>query len=275
MTQSYSLREVEKLLGLSRSTLTGLIDAGFVKPARGARREYRFTFHDLVVLRAARGLSEAKLPPARIMRSLRKLRSELPDEMPLSGLRIEAIGSSVVVSDGRSQWQPDDGQYVLRFNVESPEGAIRFVEKPVAAAASSSAPAVSADGWFDRAQSLEDSDVVAAMDAYRRAIEADPMHASAHANLGRLLHLDHKLADADAVYTRGLAACGPEPTLLFNHATLLEDMGRSDEAFQRYRECIARAPAFADAHYNLALLCEARGLHQDAIRHLSEFRRLR
>jgi hypothetical protein len=49
----YSLSEVSKLLGLSRSIVTGLIDAGFVSPARGRRKEYRFTFQDLVMLRAA------------------------------------------------------------------------------------------------------------------------------------------------------------------------------------------------------------------------------
>ena len=36
---SYSVRDVERVLQLSRSTIQGLIDGGFVKPARGARRQ--------------------------------------------------------------------------------------------------------------------------------------------------------------------------------------------------------------------------------------------
>jgi len=75
----YSLSEVSKLLGLSRSIVTGLIDAGFVSPARGRRKEYRFTFQDLVMLRAARGLTAAGLSSTRILRSLRRLKSQLPD----------------------------------------------------------------------------------------------------------------------------------------------------------------------------------------------------
>jgi hypothetical protein len=105
VTEGYSLREVGKLLGLSRSIVCGLIDAGFVSPTRGRRREYRFTFPDLVVLRAAQGLSDAKIPPARILRSLRRLRAQLPQQVPLAGLRIEAVGDAVVVSEGEAQWR--------------------------------------------------------------------------------------------------------------------------------------------------------------------------
>jgi len=64
VTEGYSLREVGKLLGLPRSVVNGLVEAGFVTPARGRRREYRFSFHDLVLLRAAQGLAEAKIPSA-------------------------------------------------------------------------------------------------------------------------------------------------------------------------------------------------------------------
>src|SRR5215218_7203257 len=112
--------------------LRGLIDAGFVSPARGKRREYRFNFQDLVVLRTARALSDAKLPNTRILRSLRRLRAQLPETMPMSGLRVEAIGDSVVVIDGKTQWQPDNGQYVLRLQIEAPGGRLAFLDVPPA-----------------------------------------------------------------------------------------------------------------------------------------------
>ena len=107
----YSLGEVSKLLGLSRSIVTGLIDAGFVSPARGRRKEYRFTFQDLVMLRAARGLTEAGLSSTRILRSLRRLKSQLPNEVPRAGLRIEAAvqrkveGQEIAISPS----EPDQG----------------------------------------------------------------------------------------------------------------------------------------------------------------------
>ena len=59
---SYSVQDVERVLRLSRSTIKGLIDGGFVKPERGPRRQYRFSFQDLIVLRTARALTQAKVP---------------------------------------------------------------------------------------------------------------------------------------------------------------------------------------------------------------------
>ena len=56
---TFSVRDVERVLRLSRSTVQGLIKVGFVKPTRGPRREYRFTFQDMIVLRAARALQQA------------------------------------------------------------------------------------------------------------------------------------------------------------------------------------------------------------------------
>jgi len=41
-----------------------------------------------------------------------------------------------------------------------------------------------------------------------------------------------------------------------------------------YREALVEAPELREAHYNLALLCEAAGQKQEAIRHLSAYRKL-
>ena len=70
---SYSVRDVERVLQLSRSTIRGLIDVGFVTPARGPHRELRFSFQDLIVLRTARALIQAKVSRRRIRRSLEDL----------------------------------------------------------------------------------------------------------------------------------------------------------------------------------------------------------
>jgi len=268
VTEGYSLRQVGKLLGLPRSIVCGLIDAGFVSPTRGSRREYRFTFHDLVMLRAAQGLSEAKIPSTRILRSLRRLRAQLPSEMPLAGLRIEAVGDAVVVSEGQSQWQPDDGQYVMRFQVESPGGHLAFMGP-------AEPPAVESPvDWFEQALAQEASDPQNACDTYQRALESNPAHLGACINLGRLLHERRELRQAEAVYRRGLATAGPDGTLLFNLGVLLEDLRRPDEAARVYRAALKADPNMADAHFNLARLCEARGLRQEAVRHLSAFRKL-
>ncbi len=58
------------------------------------------------------------------MRSLRSLRERLPEQMPLAGLRIAAVGDEVVVRDGGTPWQADSGQLLFDFDAPAqPAGA--------------------------------------------------------------------------------------------------------------------------------------------------------
>ena len=266
--QGYSLREVGKLLGLPRSVVCGLIDAGFVTPSRGRRREYRFTFPDLVVLRAAQGLADARIPAARILRSLRRLRSQLPQAMPLTGLRIEAVGDEVVVSEGQTQWQPDSGQYVLQFEIGAAGGRLAFFNAAQRDEGAADAP------WFERGLALEAGQPEAACDAYRQALAVDPALCDAYVNLGRLLHERGRLREAEHAYRDGLARCGADATLHFNLAVLQEDLKQPQEAAQSYRAALGVDPKLADAHFNLARLCVNQGLEREAVRHWSAFRKL-
>jgi len=268
VSEGYSLRDVTRLLGLSRSIVGGLIGAGYVSPSRGPRREYRFSFQDLVVLRAAQALVQAKVPTTRILRALRRLRTQIPPRVPLSGLRVEAVGDKVVVRDGDAQWQPQDGQYVLRFQVESPGGRLAFLDVP------EPEPPLSAEALFADAIGAETRNPQAACELYRQALAVNPAHLGTYTNLGRLLHQRRQFADAEAVYREGLTRCGRGATLLFNLALVLEDTRRFAEAADAYRAALVEAPDLRDAHYNLALLCEAAGLKQEAIRHLSAYRKL-
>src|SRR5512139_760122 len=109
----YGTRAVEKLLRLPRSAIRSLIQAGFVTPARGPRGAFLFSFQDLIVLRTAWALAQAELPTRRIIRSLKQLRAQLPDSVPLSGLRIVAVADQVVVQEGDTRWQAESGQYLL------------------------------------------------------------------------------------------------------------------------------------------------------------------
>jgi tetratricopeptide (TPR) repeat protein len=270
--RSYSVRDVERLLRLSPDTTRNLIKAGFVKPSRGARREYRFSFQDLIVLRTARALLDANIPPKRIRRSLESLRRELPVSMPLSGLSISAVGDHVVVRDGESQRQVDSGQYLLGLDVSLENGVLHVVEHRRAAA--EPPPASAPRDWFARALALESSDPDGALAAYREAVAQDPRHAAAWTNWGRLLHERGRTQQAADVYRRALAQAGPDPLLLFNQGVLLEDLGNPAAALEAYQTALAEDPDLADCHYNLARLYESLGKPQHAIRHLGQYRRL-
>jgi tetratricopeptide (TPR) repeat protein len=249
---------------------------GFVRPARGPRREYRFSFQDLIVLRAARALIAAKVSRKRIHRSLKDLRRHLPETAPLSGLSICAVGDRVVVRDGAQHWQVDDGQYVLGLEVSFENGVLHVVDHKSAPPAAAPTAASSEDSidWFDRALELEETDPVAAIKAYERAVEREADNASAWINWGRLLHEQKRNRDAESVYRRALERLGPHALLMFNFGVLLEDLGRTGSALEAYQSALGEDPNLADCHYNLARLYESLGKLQHAIRHLGQYRRL-
>jgi len=257
---SYGVADVERLLGLSRATVRALVAAGFVKPARGPRNSLRFSFQDLIALRTAQALAQSSMPPRRITRALKDLRAHLPSAMPLSGLRVGTEGDRVVVREGGSRWQADSGQYLLQFEGNPTRGSLTVIE-----------PAPAAPAAVEAREASNDADEIAAA---RAAVAEDPADLDAYIDLGLALHEAGRLEEARTVYTDALRACGPEATLLFNQGVLLEDLGRIAGAMDAYREAVRVDPAFADAHYNLALLCRQAGREQEAIRHMSQYRRL-
>lgn len=262
------------MLRLSRSTIRGLIDTGFVSPSRGARREYRFSFQDLIVLRAARSLLQSKVSRRRIRRSLEDLRRHLPETMPLSGLSICAVGDRVVVREGKSHWQVDDGQYVLGLDISVEAGELHVVERKEEAAAPAAEPPQPEQDWFEQALELESTDWRAAMSAYERAVQADDGNLAAWINWGRLLHEHGELQAAEKTYRHALESCGADALLMFNLGVVLEDLGRTSAAVEAYQTAIGEDPNLADGHYNLARLYESLGKPQHAIRHLGQYRRL-
>ena len=278
--QTYSLREIRSMLGLSRAVISGLVAAGFVTPGRGPRREYRFSFQDMVLLRTAHQLQAAQIAPRRILQSLRRLRARLPQVMPLTGLRITAVGNDVAVREGGAQWTADSGQLLMDFEIAPAPGAavstITLRNSPATLPGTSPprAPAIDAAEWFNRAVELEPRDAPAARQAYLRAIDADPDLADAYLNLGVILGDAGQASDAVGLYRAAVQRLPGHALLRFNLAVMLEDTGHTDEAITAYEQCLALDPAMADAHFNAARLHDGLGHAKKAIQHYSAYRRL-
>jgi tetratricopeptide (TPR) repeat protein len=288
---TYTLREIQAMLGISRSAISSLMAAGFVSPGRGPRREYRFTFQDVVMLRTAHSLREAQIPARKILRSLRRLRDTLPAELPLSGLRITAAGNELAVRAGDTQWQVDSGQLLLDFEVRPDGASVSILSKPQRAPREAATPQPPARGrpeegvaktataddptyWFERGAELEASNPAAAEAAYRQALACAPAFADAYLNLGCLLCDAGRCAEAIGLYRSALQHCPNEPLLHFNLAIALEDRGKPAEALACYEKCLDLSRDFSDAHYNAALLYEQFGQTSKAIKHFSAVRRL-
>lgn len=264
---TFTLTRVQELLGLSKTTVAGLIAAGFVSPVRGARNEHRFTFQDLMLLRTAHALQKANIPPRKILRSLVKLKAELPAELPLTGLRITAVGADVAVRDPSGRLQAETGQLLMDFEVRNTQGSVAFLQAP-------NKPDQLAADWFMRGALLEETDAAGAEAAYRRAIELEPSRAAPYLNLGAMLCEAGRSTEAVSLYREAAPLVENEPLVHFNLAIALEDAGQPAEALASYDRAIGADSALADAHYNAGVLLEKLGDKVAALRHFSTYRRL-
>jgi DNA-binding transcriptional MerR regulator len=286
----YTLRQLQQMLGISQRVIAGLVREGFVTPARGPHNAYRFTFQDLVLMRTAHALQSADIPTARILRSLRRLRESLPAELPLSGLRITAVGDRVAVRDGDAHWEPESGQLVMDFEVapttagvaafasvparDEPSGVTARGPRDACADPQEATQEAGAQALFDLAQALEETDPAQAEATYRTLLRLAPAHADAWLNLGAMLCDANRCAEAVTLYETALGHCPGEALLSFNLAIALEDVGRLEEALERYAQCLAQDPEFADAHFNAARVHQQLGHQQMALRHFNAYRRL-
>ncbi len=260
---TYSLRRVQAMLGLSRSIVAALIAKGFVAPTRGPRNEWRFTFQDLMLLRTAHALQASKIPPRRILRSLARLKATLPRELPLTGLRITAIGADVAVRSRQGQWQADSGQLLMDFDVAPVAGSVAFLSRDSGASS-----------WFERAVALESVDAAAAEAAYRQALLLAPDSEAAYLNLGAMFSTAGRFTELVSLSDEAVAHCPASSLIHFNRGVALDHLERLPEAIASYEQSLALDPAVADAHYNLGRLQEQLGDARGALRHFSAYRRL-
>jgi tetratricopeptide (TPR) repeat protein len=258
------------MLGLSRRIVAGLVDAGFVTPTRGRRNEWRFTFQDLTLLRTAHALQAQSIPPRRILRSLARLKAQLPAELPLTGLRITAVGPDVAVRDRSGRWQSDSGQLLLDFELAPAGGSVAILER----APSPEAAEPDAQALLQRALALEEGDPPGAEAAYLQALALAPELEDAYLNLGAMWADAGRHAELLRLSELALAHCPDSALLHFNRGVALDHLERFEEAAASYERSLALDPGLADAHFNLARLHEQAGDQRGALRHYSAYRRL-
>jgi tetratricopeptide (TPR) repeat protein len=272
--KGYTTKDVARILGLSEGQVRGYARAGFLEPRRGSRNEFRFSFPDLVLLRAAKGLVAARIPTRKVRRALRDLKRRLPRGRPLSGVRIAAHGERIIVRHEAKTWDAVSGQAQFDFDVAELAAKVEPYARRAAREAEISATDLDAEDWFMLAQDFEVAAPDEARSAYERVLELQPDHVDARVNLGRLLHETGKLEAAELHYRLVLAKQSRNATALFNLGVCLEDLNRAWEAMRAYREAIAADGACADAYYNLARLMERAGDAKGASRHFKAYRRL-
>jgi tetratricopeptide (TPR) repeat protein len=284
----YALRDVATLVGLTQAQIRSYVRLGILAPVEAPGGAI-FSFQDLILLKTAKALIDARIPGRRIHAALKNLRAQLPAERPLSGVRIAAHGNSLVVRDGAEMWNPESGQALLDFEVD----VLARAAAPLALAPEPREPQeprreepaaapTSAAGWFRAGVDGErDGESEGAERAYREALALAPGLAEAHLNLGRLLHERGAVEEAEGHFRQVLEAradLAPDPavraTAAFNLGVVLQDRDLSAAAIEAYEAALALDPTLADAHYNLAIVHESLGQTATALRHLKSYRAL-
>jgi tetratricopeptide (TPR) repeat protein len=272
--KSYTTRDVARLLGLSEPQVRAQARAGFLVPGRGPGNSYRFSFQDLVLLRTARELARARVSPHRVRSALRRLVQQLARGRSLTEVRILADGDQVVVRDDGSAWNPESGQLQIDFAVAELATRAAPIAQRLARSARRADEQLSASEWFELGLDLEAAAPDEARAAYVRALALEPGHADAHVNLGRLLQLSGRTAEAAEHYRLALTSHSSHSTAAFNLGTALEELGQQPQAIEAYRRAIQSDREFADAHFNLARLYEREGRQAAALRHLRAYKEL-
>ena len=262
--QEYSLADLRRLFGLPPALIRALGQAGYITKLTSAGKS-EYTFQDLLVLRMAGALKAAKISSEKITTALGQIRAVLLPGQVLTTMALAASGKEIAVRDGSNEWAAASGQYSLPLAANANTGKVTRLRVP-----SEGSRAALAYGHYSRGHLLEETDVVAARAAYLDALSAQEDHLEARINLGRLLHLDGQLNEAEKVYRHAKTSSA---LLSFNLAILLEDLNREEEAITGYREALAHDPLMHDAHFNLFRLHDKANRPRDALRHLLAYRR--
>lgn len=262
----YTTREVAQLVGLTAEQIRRWVRHGLLTPRRGARRELRFDFQDIVLLRTAKGLRDARVPARRASQALRRLRDDLGSASSLAALRISAEGANVAVHEDDALWDVQSGQGYLCFSTRELAGEVAELRSPLL----DGPVELDSDDYYNLGIDLEDVDRERAELAYRRALELDPENVDAHVNLGRLLQNQGRTEEAREHYRLTLARVPDHQLALYNLGTSFDEVDELDAAVDCYR----KADRVADAHYNLCRIFEIRGDEVAALRHFRRYRQL-
>ena len=267
----YRTREVAELVGMSPPQVRAYARTGLLHPSRGPRPAYYFTFHDLVLLRTAKRLEEARVPARRVRRVLHALAEQLPEGRSLTEVNITAESATIVVHDRDRTWNPESGQLFFGFASTATTAGepMTLVTRPFI-----EPDDTSAEELFQMGCELEACAPAEAREAYGKALQLDQGHAGAHVNLGRLDQNDGQYQMALDHYTKAIDTDPEYATARFNIASVMEHLDLIDEAITSYKSALDLDPSLAEAHYRLAILHENQGLELEALRYLKQYRTL-
>jgi Flp pilus assembly protein TadD len=113
-------------------------------------------------------------------------------------------------------------------------------------------------------------DLAKAEGAYRKAVDLDPSELSHLRGLGQTLLAEEKFADALSVYQKLADLMPDDSDVYLRLAQIYRELHQLDHAEENLLKARQYAPGSLEVMYNEAMLYEAQGRYEDAIRVLSD-----
>lgn len=120
MKSFFTPKEVARIVGISYRQMQYWDKTNFIKPSYRRKGKYRlYTFTDLIQLKVAKTLREAKFSIQKLRTTIKSLKTLIPQVThPLVELTFLIEGSRILVFNGEVLMNSISGQNYIRFDVK-------------------------------------------------------------------------------------------------------------------------------------------------------------
>ena len=177
--------------------------------------------------------------------------------------RAEQVLRSILQSDPENEAAVEQLTQLLMDEGKSPE-AVKLLEGITAHSPSPVLLDLLGDAY------TQAHELAKAEEAYRRAVELDPSELSHQRGLGQTLLAEEKYSEALKVYQKLSDLMPDDSDVYLRIAQIYRELHQLDKAEQNLVKARQYAPGSLEVMYNEAMLYQAQGRYEDAIRVLSD-----
>jgi tetratricopeptide (TPR) repeat protein len=263
----YSRQDVLRILQIRSRQLLGWERAGLIPVVE------QYGFPELTQLRILRELRGLRMSPKSIRNSIQAMKAVSGISNPLLESTVVQVGARLAFRHSGTMVDPIRRQFLLDFE-SMPGRQAAAVAIQIAPVARGSRDRTLQNLFLQAVQAEEQGKKQAAVELYGKILEVDPAYTAALINLGTLSYHQKQYARAEELYRRATVADNTYVLAFFDLGNVLDELQRPDESITAYKHAIQLAPAYGDAHYNLALAYERKGERRRALHHWQIYVRL-
>jgi tetratricopeptide (TPR) repeat protein len=267
----YSRQDVLRILQISSRQLLGWERAELISAAE------QYGFLEMSQLRTLRNLQHLRMSPRSIRNSVQAMKAVSGISNPLLESVVVRTGRRLAFRYSGTMVDPIRRQLLFDFESANELGSgrrsVTVSMLPPARIAGGRDPELQSL-FLDAVQAEERGRKQAAQEIYGRILAVAPAYTAALINLGTLHYHQKHYSRAEELYRRATESDSSYVLAFFDLGNVLDELERPDESILAYRRAIFLAPAYADAHYNLALAYERKGERRRALTHWQTYVRL-